>query len=312
MKQCLLVALVVFGALLPAAAWCQPPPFLAIWGGAGNGPGEFERPAGIALDASGNVYVVEVVNQRIQVFTADGAYVTRWGSYGHGPGQFAAPMAVAVDAVGRVYVADTDNSRVQVFTTHGDYLTQWGSDGFGPGQFYYPRSVAVDAAGHVYVVDAGRVEVFTPDGVYLAQWSIPYALAVAVGPNGDVWVADGYDWVAAFNSTGSMIKAWGSQGYGPGQFGTPSGLTVDAHGAVYVADTGGKRIQVFTSSGEFVAQWGSEGYGQGQFRLPYGVAVSEDGRVYVADTFNNRIQVFGPVPTPAKSTTWGRIKALYR
>ena len=72
------------------------------------------------------------------------------------------------------------------------------------------------------------------------------------------------------------------------------------------------RIQVFTGTGQFLTQWGTYGTGPGQFYKPIGVGVGTDGRVYVADSWNSRIQVFGPVPTPAKSTSWGRIKALYR
>jgi DNA-binding beta-propeller fold protein YncE len=49
-----------------------------------------------------------------------------------------------------------------------------------------------------------------------------------------------------------------------------------------------------------------------QFDLPEGVAVDASGHVYVTDEGNNRIQVFGPVPTPTRSTSWGRMKALYR
>ena len=77
-------------------------------------------------------------------------------------------------------------------------------------------------------------------------------------------------------------------------------------------DTFNHRIQEFTSSGNYITQWGSEGSGPGQFYYPAGVAVDATGHIYVADTDNDRIQVFGCGATPAKATTWGRIKALYR
>jgi DNA-binding beta-propeller fold protein YncE len=72
------------------------------------------------------------------------------------------------------------------------------------------------------------------------------------------------------------------------------------------------RIQVFTSSGAYLTQWGSLGSGAGQFNEALGVAVDGSGNVYVVDTLNDRIQVFGSLVTPARGTTWGHIKALYR
>ena len=81
---------------------------------------------------------------------------------------------------------------------------------------------------------------------------------------------------------------------------------------MHVADTDNHRIQLFTSSGTYLTQWGAQGSGNGQFMYPRGVAVDGSGHAYVADRDNYRIQVFGSLPVPAKSTTWGRIKALYR
>ena len=62
----------------------------------------------------------------------------------------------------------------------------------------------------------------------------------------------------------------------------------------------------------YLTQWGSGGTGNGQFAQPYGVAVNVSGDVYVADTDNHRIQVFSSLPVPTQSTSWGRIKSLYR
>jgi DNA-binding beta-propeller fold protein YncE len=89
-------------------------------------------------------------------------------------------------------------------------------------------------------------------------------------------------------------------------------LATDAQGNVYVADAANCRIQVFTGAGAYIAQWGTPGSGNGQFVTPTGVAVDGSGNVYVADRDNNRIQKFGHLPTPTKSTTWGRLKRLYR
>ncbi len=110
----------------------------------------------------------------------------------------------------------------------------------------------------------------------------------------------------------AYLAQWGSHGTGDGQFYYARGVAVDASGNLYVADPGNSRIQVFTGSGTYLTRWGTFGSGDGQFDAPTGVAVDGSGHVYVVDRGNSRIQVFGPLPVPAKSTTWGRIKALYR
>ena len=69
----------------------------------------------MAVDGSGEVYVADFGNNRIQKFTGSGTFVTKWGSYGSADGQFNAPHGVAVDGSGNVYVADTYNYRIQKF-----------------------------------------------------------------------------------------------------------------------------------------------------------------------------------------------------
>ena len=69
----------------------------------------------MATDGSGNVYVVDTFNNRIEKFSSTGTFLTTWGSSGMGNGQLDAPYGVAVDGSGNVYVADTDNNRIQKF-----------------------------------------------------------------------------------------------------------------------------------------------------------------------------------------------------
>ena len=90
--------------------------FLTTWGSSGTGDGQFDFPFGVATDGSGNVYVADDGNHRIQKFDASGTFLTAWGSDGSGNGQFHFPQGVATDGSGNVYVSDTNNQRIQEFS----------------------------------------------------------------------------------------------------------------------------------------------------------------------------------------------------
>ena len=98
------------GACLPGCGR-----FLTTWGSSGNGDGQFDGPFGVAVDGSGNVFVADAGNNRIQKFTNTGTFIGKWGCEGSGDGQFSQPTGVAVDASGNVFVIDFGNSRIQKF-----------------------------------------------------------------------------------------------------------------------------------------------------------------------------------------------------
>ena len=72
-------------------------------------------PAGIHIDSDDTVYVVELSNDRVSVFTHEGKFLTSFGSGGDGPGQFANPRGITMDINGIIYVSDTNNNRIQIF-----------------------------------------------------------------------------------------------------------------------------------------------------------------------------------------------------
>ena len=93
---------------------------LTVWGGpAGSGPGQFYYPHGVAADAAGQVYVADMGNNRIQILSSSGVFLTQVGSFGAGDGQFNQPTSVAVDAQGNMFVLDTGNHRIQKFSGAG-------------------------------------------------------------------------------------------------------------------------------------------------------------------------------------------------
>jgi len=232
--------------------------------------GQFNMPAGVAVNSNGYIYVADMGNTKIEVFDPNGNYVSQFGSQGSGDGQFIEPDGVAINSSGYIYVADGWNYRIEVFDPNENYVSQFGSQGSGDGQFIGPPpGVTINSSGDVYVSEyGGRVEVFDPAGNYLAQF--------------------------------------GTNGSGNGQLLWPDGLAVNSTGYTYVADGGNHRVEVFDPNGNYVTQFGSPGSGDGQFDYPNDVAVNSTGSVFVIDTNNSRVEVFSypplistPMPTLA-------------
>jgi sugar lactone lactonase YvrE len=125
-------------------------------------PGEFAKPAGVAVDQDGNVYVSDTWNNRVEVFDADGTFIRTFGEAGDGPGYFARPKGISIDGDGHVWVADALQDRVQVFTPEGRLLIYMGEHGMLPGQFQSLANVMVDKNSRVFTTElyAGRLQVF--------------------------------------------------------------------------------------------------------------------------------------------------------
>ena len=104
-----------------------------VWSMNLSGNGQFNVPAGVAVDHAGNVYVADSGNNRIQKFDSIGKFIATWGSSGSGNGQFSGIGGVALDSAGNVYVADQGNNRIQKFDSIGKFIATWGSSGSGNG-----------------------------------------------------------------------------------------------------------------------------------------------------------------------------------
>ena len=228
--------------------------------------GLWDGPAGVAVDSSGNTYVADPDNHRVQKCTSNGSCSTFAGVTGE-PGSdddhLEDPFDVAVDADGNVYVADQDNHRVQKCTSASACTTFAGVTDIAAGDnthFSGPMGVAVDTHGYVYVADAwnNRVQKCAPDG----------SCTTFAGVTGE----------------------WGEDF---GHFWDPRDVAVDDYGRVYVADIYHQRVQVFDSDGAYLTtigdQWGSK---TGELRHAAGVAVDDQGNLYVADELNARVQKF--------------------
>ncbi|HEY3857743.1 MAG TPA: hypothetical protein VGO67_25445 [Verrucomicrobiae bacterium] len=250
----------------------------------------FDEPLGMAVDASGNIFVADSLNYEIRMVTSAAVVTTLAGSgpvFGNADGtgsaaRFDSPYGVAVDTNGNVYVADTLNQTIRKITPEGAVTTLAGlaatigsADGTNStARFYDPFAVAVDSSGNVYVTDNGNntIRKITSAGV----------VTTLAGLAGSPGSADGTNSTARFNDS--------------------SGLAVDGSGNVYVADTGNQTIRKITPDGVVTTLAGSVGiYGSAdgtnstaRFFAPFGVAVDSSGNVYVGDSGNQMIRKITP------------------
>jgi tripartite motif-containing protein 71 len=136
--------------------------FLRAWGGEGEDDGQFIYPATIDIDSAGNVYVVDVINARVQKFDSAGNHLLTIGKRGGKAGTFYRPKGVAVDDAGKIFVSDSFLGVVQVFSPDGEFAYVIGEDGNAT---VYDTPVGLAAAGErLYVTQmlAGKVAVLEP------------------------------------------------------------------------------------------------------------------------------------------------------
>lgn len=265
----------------------------------------FFRPQGVAVDASGNVFVADSRMNRIRKVTQEGVVTTFAGSFTEGSADgigteagFRWPTSVAIDNAGNVFVADGGNDLIRKITPSGAVTTIAGNgtrgstNGIGTeASFNSPQGIALDDSGNLYVADAGSemIRKITPAGV-----------VTTLAGNGSIGPTDGIGTAARFNN--------------------PYGVAVDASGNVYVADLQNNKIRKISSSGVVTTLAGNGNAGSDDgiaatatFRNPQGVAVDRAGNLFIADGGNNKIRVISPagfVATVAGNGTSGRTDGI--
>ncbi len=289
----------------------QLPTYSSQFGGSGTGNGQMKSPAGIAMDSSGDLWVADTANHRVQEFSSTGSYMGQFGSEGTGNGQFKEPVGIAIDAKNNIWVSDQTNNNVQEFNEKHEWVRTVSS--WKMGKFptettitiKSPRGLAIDAKGNVWVAEGGKTVIeFSETGEYIreiGEWTVEIIHkenlsnpgGVAIDPSGDVWVADtNNNRIVEFSSTGSYMKQFGTVGTGAGQFKEPKGIAITKEGYIWVADTLNDRMQKFNSNGEYIGTVGSVGTGNGQFTEQRSAVLNSAGSMWVADTGNNRVQKF--------------------
>lgn len=300
----------------------------------------FYRPFGIAVNSAGDYFVGDINNNEIRRVTPAGVVTTFAGSTTHGftdgtgtAAAFYGPSGIAIDANDNLYVVDRLNYSIRKISPAGVVTTLAGSGSYGSANgtgsaasFGSIYGLAVDSQGNVYVGDQSNNQIrkITPAGVVttFAGTGSPGAAdgaaasatfyspaGMAVGANDDVYVADtGNHKIRKITQAGvvTTIAGSGSSGSADGtgaaaSFSSPYGLTVDASGLIYVADTLGNKLRKVTQAGVVTTLAGtsSSGHTDGagsvaRFYLPTGVALDANGNLVVADYNNNIIRKVTP------------------
>jgi serine/threonine-protein kinase len=248
---------------------------------------QFAAPAGVAVDAAGDLFVADTNNNKIRLISAASAVVSTFAGSGTAgatdatgaAASFNHPTGVAVDAAGNVYVADSGNNKIRKISATGVVTTLAGSgtagaaDGTGnQATFSAPSAVTVDALGNVYVADtnSNKIRMVTASGVVTT-----FAGSGAAG---------------AVDATGIAAS-----------FSAPSAISIDIAGNLYVADRGNNKIR-FVSATRVVSTWAGTGTAgaldatgaSATFNQPQGVVADDLGNVYVGDTANNKIRKILP------------------
>ena len=246
-------------------------------------------PAGVTVDAAGNLFFSEYFDHSIRRVDPSGTITTIAGTGEEGfagdggpavEAQLSSPVGVAVDAAGNLFIADSGNRRIRRVDPSGNISTfprGYSSDGVTLSGS--PAGLAVDAAGNLFIADTSNSNIYRVD------------------PSGRITIIAG-------------IGRWGFSGDGgpaaQAHLSTPSDVAVDAAGNLYLADEGNHRIRRVDSSGIIttIAGTGVRGFaGDGgpavaaQLDHPRGVAVDATGNLYIADHDNHRIRKVDPSGT---------------
>jgi sugar lactone lactonase YvrE len=220
-----------------------------------------------------------------------GAYTvdTNWAQLPAGTTWNGNTSWITADAKGNVVVLVRTAPYFRLFTRDGRLVRAFGDDGL----FQSAHSVTIDGQGFLWVTDSAAhvVHKFNPDGRLLMTLGKKGIAGdntsrdlfnqpnhVAIAPNGDVYVSDGYvnARVVHFSGSGQFVRIIGGvKGSAPGQLQLPHGVALDSRGRILVNDSDNQRVSIFDKDGRFVETWPYPSRG--------GIAVASDDTVYISD-----------------------------
>ena len=268
---------------------------VSSFGARGFGDGEFQNPVGVAVDSTGDVFVADWGNHRVQAFSGEGRLLRKIGRHGRPNGRLQHPSAVAFDKTGNIIIADMNNARMQVFSTRGRWLKTFGKE-----VLKRPLGVSVTNDNNAVVgdIEAKKVFVFSPKGKLLFQFPCTVdneapTYCHAIFYDQKYFVCTGKRVLRVFNSRGIHLYD-----IGEGHLDTPTGFALEANDSLLlVCDSSKHSVLVFTLDGDLVNSFGTNEPVEGEVdRLcVHCITTGEtNGRVFVCCAGNHCIHVFQP------------------
>ena len=214
-------------------------------------PGEFDFPTGIVYHSNGNLTVADTKNHRIQIFSAEGEYLSQFGEEGSLDHQLNDPYGLSLDSDGNIIVADTANKLIKIFSPSGKFLRKLG----GEGTLNF-ASHCIQQGQYLLVSDNGDhcIKIFDLKGNYLYKFGqqgdgdgeFKSPRCMSVNQEGHLMVCDTENHrVQVFEKDGKFVTKFGKHGQDMGEFHFPVSIAVQTDGRIVISDFYNSRIQIF-------------------------------------------------------------------
>ena len=273
--------------------------------GSATSTARLHDPQGVFVNASGDVYIAEGINNRIRMLTASSNSIsTIAGGFGDGglatAARLNAPRGICRDSAGNTYIAESGNGVIRKIDGTG-IISSFISSGLN-----IPFGVCADSSGNIYVSNFGNGTIgkYSNTGSvinasFISGLSSPYGICLDSADN--LYVGNwGNSTLGKYSSTGSVINA----GFISGLNG-PTGVYVDSSGSIYVVSSNNGRLGKYSSTGTVINASLISGMAS-----PNGVCLDAAGNVYVGDTGNTRVQRLS-VSDNSISTIASGLNAIY-
>lgn len=267
--------------------------------------GEFNGPQGLTVDSTGNLYVVDSGNKRVQKFAANGTFLAMWNISDADPQSL---VGIDVDSDEQVYVADFQRGMIRALSGENtSAIGEFGQPSSDSKVLRGPFGIAVDrVTNEVYITAAGSdgIRKYAANGTLIGQFNenhkndsrveMQHTTGVDIDSTGNVYVlaADNplvnASFVQIFARNGTFLGSWGGE-----PLKHPNDMAIDSSDTVFIRDSDSK-VKVFTKNGTFMKEWGSAGIEKDPMTGSVGIAFDPtDGNVvYISDPGNSQIQKY--------------------
>jgi DNA-binding beta-propeller fold protein YncE len=226
------------------------------FGKEGTDKGQFKFPYGIAGDKDGNIYVADLYNDKISIFTSKGNFI-KYFEVANKADDFKGPGGLRIYD-NKLYVTDIPKNKVSIFDLNGKKLLDITTATAKDDTLNAPNAVTIDSDNNIYVSDTGnqRLVVYDKNGKFI------------------------------------RIINGSPDGKGASKLVNPRGIGVESNGTLLMVDNMTHYVYGFDKNGKQVFQFGGIGSDKGQFYLPNGLFVDDKGEIFITDTVNARVGLY--------------------